>query len=146
MAGRARQAIAIEQAVDWRIRIHGSAEYRDRVVATIAMPGKFDPLGAQQDVHACPVERRAERVGVQGLSPLVVGLLVTMPTVLRIQEGTRLQKIASYRSSIARHGYLPLAESEVIDFPHIVGVSLAKIFLIRAGILLGSLRATQGYE
>ena len=49
-----------------RARQHGN-----RIVAAIAMAGEFDAFGADEDVDAGAVERRAEGVGVQRLAPLV---------------------------------------------------------------------------
>ena len=129
-----------------RIRIHRSAKHRDRVMAAIAMPRKFDSLGAQQNVHARPIERRTKRVRMQRLPPLMVSFLVAMPAVLSIQEGTRLQKVPPHRGSVSGHGYLSVSEREVIALAHLFGICLAKSFLIRARVLLGSMRSAQAYQ
>ena len=72
---------------------HCARQHRDRVVTAVAMTGKLDSLGSQQDVDAVAIEGRTERVGVERLAPLVVRLLVAMSAVLGIRKRGRLQKI-----------------------------------------------------
>ena len=78
-----------------------AGQYANRIMATIAMAGKFDPLGAEQDVYAGAVERRAEGVGVQRLTPLVIGLLVAVPAILGIGKGACRQKFLAFDGCIA---------------------------------------------
>ncbi len=101
VAGGTGQAVAIEGAVDGRVGVERAGQNANRIVATIAMAGEFDPLGAGKDVDAGAVERRAEGVGVQRLTPLVVGLLVAVPAVFGIGKGACRQKFLAFDGCVA---------------------------------------------
>ena len=117
-------------------------EHADRIVAAVAVPRKFNPLGADEDVHAGSVERCPESVGVKCLTPLVIGLLVTMAAVSSIGKGGRLEKIATLGGGVSGQRQLVFCEREVIGGSNLVGVRLAYARLFRPLVL----RAPDGLQ
>jgi hypothetical protein len=72
-------------------------------MATVTVPGKLNSFGAKKNIHACPIERRAESIGVQSLAPLVIRLLVAVAAILGIWKSPRLQEIIALGGRISGH-------------------------------------------
>ena len=130
MAGGAGEAVLVEAAIDLGILGESAGKHADGVVAAIAMTGEFDAFGAQKNIHAGAVKRRAEGVGVQGLTPLAVGLLMTTSAVGSGQEGIRLDKGSAVAGGVAGRGDFAGAKVEVIGLGDLIGVGLASVGLL----------------
>src|SRR5271170_7524928 len=102
MARHTRQPISVERAVALSVRVKCAREYADGVVAAIAMPRELNAPGLDQNVDAGAIERRSKRIGVQGLTPLVVRLLMAMPTVGCVRKGPWFDKGVSFDRCISR--------------------------------------------
>ncbi len=134
VAGGARQPIAVEGPIQGRTGIHSSAKYRDRVMAAVTVPGKLNSFGAKQNIHARPVERCAESIGVQRLAPLVIRLLVAVTAIFGIWKGPRLQEIVAFRSGIAGHSDFVFGKWKVVGLAYLIRVGLARFRLVRGGV------------
>ena len=119
MTGGASQAVLVKGAIDLRVRGQSARQHGDRIVAAIAVPRELDAFGADQDVDAGPVERRAERVGVQRLTPLVVGLFVAMAAILRLRKSAGLNELVALDGSIAGQRQVVLAETKIVGLPYL---------------------------
>src|SRR5208282_4590051 len=119
------QTVPVKGAIYVRVPCQPTREHDNRIVAAIAVPREFDAFGADQDVDARAVERRAEGVGVQRLAPLAIGFLVAMAAVLGFRESAWLNKIVALDGSIAGEGQIVLAEKKVVGLADFVGVILA---------------------
>ena len=117
-----------------RVRGKGARQHGDRIVAAIAVPRVLDAFGADQDVDAGSVERRAEGVGMQCLTPLVVGLFVAMATVLGLRKSAGLNEVVTFDSSISGQGQVVFAEKKVVGLPYFVGVALRFGVFARLGV------------
>lgn len=79
VANRAGDTVLVEAP----IRIPGMRGQRpgqkcDGIVAAFAMPGVGDAIGCYEQIDILLVERLAERIGMQRLTPLMVGSLVAV--------------------------------------------------------------------
>jgi len=91
-------------------------------MATVAVACKLNALGANENVDAGAVERGAEGVGVQRLSPLVIGLLVAVAAVLGVGKGACGQEVLAFDGCVAGGRNLVLAEGEGIGRADFVGL------------------------
>jgi hypothetical protein len=94
-------------------------------MAAIAMARELDSLGVEEDVDAGAVKRSPKRIAMQGLLPLMIGLLVAVPAVRSIRKGIRLQERVAFDGSISRHRHLAFAEREVVALAYLFGILLA---------------------
>ena len=111
------------------------AKNPDRVVAAVAVARELNPLGADQDIDAGAVERRPEGVGVQRLTPLVVGLLVAVAAVGGVGKGAWLEKVPTFGGGVSGQRNLVFCEGEVVGLADLIRVGLANIGLLRAGVV-----------
>jgi hypothetical protein len=119
------RAVFVEAAVHLGILRQRAREHPYGVMATVAVPRELDALGAQQDVDAGSIERRAKRVRMQRLAPLTIGLLMAAPAIGSRQECARLDEIVALHRGVARRGNLAAAEVEIIGRADLVGIALA---------------------
>ena len=112
-----------------------AADYADGIVAAIAVAGKGDSAGlvADEDVDTGAIEGRSESVGVQGLTPLTISLLMTRSAVLGSGERARLNEAITLNLDVSGHEGIRFAVTEVIGWSHDGVMLLAG----RSGILLG---------
>src|SRR6266702_1739209 len=94
VADRAGDAILIIRTLLRRALCQGSGHDRDWVVTTLAVAGKFNSFGVIQQRHIFEVIRDAIGVGVSGLAPLLVTLLMTMTAVLCRRKSLGIDKRA----------------------------------------------------
>src|SRR5580704_12501612 len=132
MTGGAGEAVFVKSTIDVRVSCQAAGKHDDRIVAAIAVAREFDAFSADEDVDAGAVERSAEGVGVQCLTPLAVSFVVAMGAVFGIREGTWLNELVALGGSIAGEGKVVFAEKEVVGFADFVRVILA--FRIFAGL------------
>ena len=141
MAHRAGNAVLIERAVASVVRVQCSRENANRIVAAIAVAGEFHAFGAQQNVHALAIERRAEGVGVESLAPLVVGLLMAVAAVACIGKRAGRKKVVAFHRRIARERNAVLGEGKVVGFANLIGVRLAGSLFLSLRVFAGMRRA-----
>ena len=108
----------------------------DRIVATVAVARKFNSLGADQDVHAGAIERRAESIGVQRLAPLVVRLLVAMAAVGGIGKGAGSRKSPPSAAALPGSEILSFAKGKLYVSRILSAYALRAIGLLRACLIL----------
>src|SRR5208283_3120513 len=60
MTSGASQAVLVKRAVNLGVLCEAAGQHDNRIVAAITVARELDALGADQDVDARPVERRAE--------------------------------------------------------------------------------------
>jgi hypothetical protein len=95
VAGGAGQPVGVELgAIYLRVFSKRGAQHADGIVATVAVARKRDAarLVADKKIDAGAIERRAEGVRVQRLTPLAVGFLVACAAVLRAGIRAGLKK------------------------------------------------------
>ena len=129
MTGHAGEAIGIEtRAVYLGVGSQRAGKHADGIVTTVAVAGEGDAafLVADEDVDAGAVERRAEGIGVQGLPPLMVGLLVTDAAILSGGISTGLQE------ALTRH--LDVAGNEGIFGAVVIVVGRRNLAVLRFAI------------
>src|ERR1700678_2787119 len=114
MAGGAGKAIRVELAIHLRLLRHGSRQHADRIVSTVAVACELNAFCSRQDVYTGTVERRAEGVRVQGLTPLGVRLLVAVSTIRSLGKSPGLYEIVALNGRVAWCGEFVVAEVEVI--------------------------------
>ena len=132
MTGGAGESVVVKSAIDVGVFGESTRKDGDGVVATVAMAGELDTFGADENVDAGAVERRAEGIGVQGLAPLAVGFVMAVGAVLGVRESAWLDELVAFRGSIAGEGKVVLAEKKVVGFAYLFGVILA--FRVFAGL------------
>jgi hypothetical protein len=125
VTGGTGQAVLVKGAVDVGVRCEAAREYDDRIVAAIAVPRELDAFGADEDVYARPVERRAEGVGVECLTPLMVSLVMAMAAVFRLWKSAWLNEHVALGSGIAGKRHVVFAEEKVIRLSDLVGIVFA---------------------
>src|SRR5271169_4084088 len=101
MAGGAGQAVSVKGAIDVRVRGQAAREHNDWIVAAIAVSRELDAFGPDEDVDARAVEGCSEGVGVQRLTPLAVGFIVTMGAVFGFGESAGLNEIVALDGGVA---------------------------------------------
>ena len=99
-------------------------------MAAIAVAREFDAFGARQNVDAGAIEGRAERVRVQRLTPLAVGLLMTASAIRSRQEGLWLNEIVAFNGRIARCRDFVAPKAEIIGLAYFGGVRFAIVGLV----------------
>ena len=97
--------------------IQRAREHAHGIVAAIAVAGKLHALGAQENIDALAVKRRAEGVGMEGLAPLVVRLFVAVAAVASIRKCAGGEKLIPLHRGIAGEGDIVFGECEVVGFP-----------------------------
>ena len=122
---------AIETAIHFRILRQPTRQHADRVVAAIAVPSEFDPLRPQQNIDARAIKRRAERIRVQRLPPVVVSLRMAHSAIRRLRERAGLNEVIALNGSIARNGNYTVAESKVVALADFVRIRLPLFSLLR---------------
>ena len=125
MTGRTGQTVLVERTIDVRVLRQSAGDHDDRIVATVAMSREFDAFSTHQNVDARSVERRAKRVRVQRLTPLVVGLFVAMATILGLRKSTGLNELIAHGGGVAGEREVVLAETKIEGLPCCIGVVLA---------------------
>src|SRR5580658_6112134 len=135
MTGGAGQAVLVKGAIDVGVRCQPAREDDDWIMAAIAVARELDAFGADEDVDAGAVERRAEGVGVQRLTPLAVGLFVAMLAVLGFRKSAGLNEVIALDGCIAGEREIVFAEKKVVSLANLVGVILA--FGVVAGLCAG---------
>ncbi len=68
------------------------------------MAGELDAFFVEEEVDAGAVEGGAEGVGVEGLAPLAVGLLVAVAAVVGGGEGGGLDEVVGLDGGVAGEG------------------------------------------
>jgi hypothetical protein len=94
VADGAGDAILVIGALLRRPLRQRSGNDRDRVVTTLAVAGEFNSFGVVQQGDIFEVIRYAIGVGVSGLAPLLVTLLMTMTAVLCRRKSLGVDKFA----------------------------------------------------
>src|SRR5271155_1120925 len=132
MACRACQAVAVKRSVQSGCFRESASQNAHRVVAAVAMTGKLNPLRADQNVDASAIERRAEGIGMQSLTPLMIGLLVAMATIGSVWKGARIKKVVPFNGRVTRQGDFVFSERETIRLANLVSVGLASACFLGA--------------
>ena len=125
VADHAGDAVAIEAAIAGSVGVERAREHGDGIVAAIAVAGEGDAFFAQEEVDAGAVEGRAKGVGVEGLTPLVVGLLVAVAAVLGGGKGGGRNEVVALDGGVAGEGDVVGSEGELVGLADVVGVGLA---------------------
>ncbi len=114
VAEHAGQAVLVHLAINMRILGEAAGEDGDGIVAAVAVARELDALGVDQNVDALAIERRAEGVGVQGLPPLVICLLMAVSAIRGVGKGAGLDEGAVLHHGVAGGGDVVLAVAEVV--------------------------------
>ena len=122
VAHRAGDAVGIEAAIDRRTRGQRAGSERDGIVATLAMTRVFDAARADQKIDVLHVPGIAEGIGVHGLPPLRIGLLMAVSAIVGREEVFRVNKLAGIGGGIRRQKRLIGGEGKPIVFGHALGV------------------------
>ena len=99
------------------------------------MAREFNPLGANENVDAGAVEGSPEGVGVERLTPLVIGLLVAMTAVGGVGKCRWLEEVSTLGGGVSGQRNLVFSEGEVVGLADHVRVCLPYIGLLRAWIV-----------
>ena len=94
VAGGAGDAFILEGAFLRHALREVAGEERDGVVAAFAMARELHALLIDEHVDVLEVPGSAEAIGVNGLTPLVVGLLVAVAAVFGRVEASRVEELA----------------------------------------------------
>jgi hypothetical protein len=124
VADGAGEAVTVEAAVAGGAAIEGAGEDGDGVVAAIAVAGVLDALGAEEDVDAGAIEGRPEGVGVKGLTPLTVGLLVAVAAVGGVGEVCGGEEVVGFGDGVAGERDAVGREEETVGLADTVRVGL----------------------
>lgn len=124
MARCTSQSVLIKRTIDLRVFCQCARNHRNRVVATVAMPGELNALRADQNVDAGAVERRAEGIRVQRLPPLLVGLFVAVRAIFRGRERAGLNELAVFGGSVSRKRDIIFAKKEIVRLTDSFGIGL----------------------
>ncbi len=96
VASGAGEAIFVEAAIHLGILGQASGEYRDGVVAAIAVTRELDPLRAQQNIYAGAIEGCAKRIRMQRVAPLAVSLRVASTAVFGVRKRRGWNEIVAF--------------------------------------------------
>ena len=94
VAGGAGDALVLKGAFFRHALRQVAGEQGDGVVAALAMAGELHAFLVDEGVDVLQIPGRAEAVGMRGLAPLAVGLLVAMAAVLGGVEAARIKELA----------------------------------------------------
>src|SRR5580704_16970895 len=122
MANRAGHSISIEPAIDVGFLSERARNHGDRIVTTVIVSRELDALAANQDVDAGPVKRRAKRVRMQRLAPLVVRLFVTVSAILGLRKSAGLNEIVSVCGGVTGQREVARTEAEIEGLANLFGV------------------------
>ena len=104
VAGHAGKAILVELTINDCVLGEASGEDGDGVVAAVTVAGEFNTLGVDEDVDAGPIEGCAKAVAMEGLLPLVIGLLVTVAAVVGGRECVGAEEGIALNGGVAGRG------------------------------------------
>ena len=119
----------------------GSGEHGERIVAALAVAGVFVALLRHQEVDVLLVPGGAEGVGVGGLTPLLVGFLVAVATVVGVGKGFGVEELARVGGGVRGQEGMILAKLEVVGCGDFLAEDVADGNRVLAG-----LRSADGQE